>query len=159
MPRDTDSLTRLLTDAYLKDGLDDEMSRARRFGRELGLLLFEPILPPQCRADMMYQVLKRLAKICLDSTRQVDTGVRWGNQVLLVLPETSEEGVGITARKIGEQFAEHEFVHPSTGEKFQGRVRHAIRVFPGKVDDREVLLRDLRDNLEELDIPDKTEAE
>lgn len=159
MPRNTDSLTRLLTDEYLKYELDDEFSRARRFGREVSLLLLEPALPPHLRSGMIYQALKRLAKICLDSTRQVDKGVRWGNQVLLVLPETSEAGARTASRKIADKFAECVFTHSGTGEEFPGRLRHAIQVFPGPIDDRELLLRELRNDLVDAPIPDKTEAE
>ncbi|MBI3928828.1 MAG: hypothetical protein HY319_25025 [Armatimonadetes bacterium] len=150
MPRDKDGLTGLYTEEFLKQDMDSEMSRARRFGRDLGLLLLEPILPEHVKTDMLYQVLKKLARICESTTRQVDSGIRWGQQLLYVLPETSIEGVEVTSRKISHQFHECSFTHQGTGEKIPGRLRRALAVFPGEIEEKEELLQSLRDNLKEV---------
>ena len=62
MPSRRDNLTNLLHEEYLEEGLEDEMSRARRFGRDLSLLLLEPIIPEKLKPDMLYVVLKALAQ-------------------------------------------------------------------------------------------------
>ena len=50
MPREKDPLTKLFTNAYIKDDLPDELNRAKRFGRELGLMLLEPKIPEALRS-------------------------------------------------------------------------------------------------------------
>ncbi|MEW6277809.1 MAG: hypothetical protein AB1758_04230 [Candidatus Eremiobacterota bacterium] len=149
MPSRRDSLTNLLHEEYLEDGLDDEMSRARRFGRDLSLLLLEPIIPERLRPDMLYVVLKSLARTSAKTTRQVDVGVRWGQQLLYVLPETSEEGARVASNKIADQFAHLNFQDPSSEEKFPGRLRSSIVVYPRDIEDRKELLERLRDTLKE----------
>ncbi len=149
MPREKDSLTQLYTASYIEDDLEDEMSRARRFGRDLGLLLMEPVIPESLRLDMNYPVLKRLAQVCRACTRQVDSGVRLGNQVLLVLPETSADGIQTIATKIGEQFGECSFTHSNTGNTFQGEFREAQTVFPNEVQTARDLVEALKSQLKE----------
>ncbi len=149
MARDKDGLTGLFTDEFLKDELDAEISRARRFGRELGFLLLEPVLPSHLRTDMLYQTLKQLASICKQITRQIDIGIRWGQQLLYILPETSAQGVKAAFKKISTRFQEHSFKHDATGEIIPGKLRYSYIVFPGDIEEKKELLQFLRDNLKE----------
>ena len=149
MPRDIDALTQLYTAAYIEEDLADEMSRARRFGRDLGLLLLEPIIPDTLRLDMNYPVLKRLAQTCRHCTRQVDDGVRLANQILLVLPETSAEGIETIAGKIANSFEECTFTHSNTGQTFVGRFHDARVVFPNEIEDAHQLVDMLKAQLNE----------
>src|SRR5690606_32292127 len=120
MAREMDSLTGLLKEEWLKQGLDDELNRAERFGRDLGLLLLEPAIPDELIRDLSYPVLKKLGNVSKEVTRQVDVGVRLRNRLLWLLPETSEEGVKVARNKIAEKFAQQEFVDSSTGDSFKG---------------------------------------
>lgn len=147
MPREKDVLTQLYTPQYIDDDLNDELNRARRFGRDLGLLLLEPKIPDALRIDMAYPVLKKLAGICRELTRQVDDGVRLGNQILLVLPETGSEGVDTATDKIAEKFAECSFTHPSTGETFNGEFWEAKAVCREQEDSAKQVLKRLKQQL------------
>ena len=147
MPREKDVLTQLYTPQYIDDDLNDELIRARRFGRDLGLLLLEPKIPESVRIDMGYPVLKKLAVVCRELTRQVDDGVRLGNQILLVLPETGLEGVDTAADKIAGKFAESSFTHPSTGETFAGEFWVAKVVCREQEDSAQQVLGGLKQQL------------
>ncbi len=154
MPSRRDNLTNLLHEEYLEEGLEDEMSRARRFGRDLSLLLLEPVIPEKLKPDMLYVVLKALARLSAKTTRQVDVGVRWGQQLLYVLPETSDEGARVASGKIAEAFGKQSFTEPNTGETFAGRIRASVVVYPREIEDRKALLENLRDNLKEVAVPE-----
>lgn len=149
MAREMDSLTGLLKEEWLKQGLDDELNRAERFGRDLGLLMLEPLIPEELVRDLSYPVLKKLGHVSKEVTRIVDVGVRLKNRLLWLLPETSDDGVEVARRKIAEKFAEQEFVDSSTGESFQGRFRSAYFVFPSGTNERDKILERLAAELEE----------
>ena len=53
MAREMDSLTGLLKEEWLKQGLEDELNRAERFGRDLGLLMLEPDIPEELVRDLL----------------------------------------------------------------------------------------------------------
>lgn len=148
MAKEMDSLTGLLKEDWLKQGLDDELNRAERFGRDLGLLILEPEVPDELMRDLSYPVLKKLGNVSKEVTRQVDVGVRLKNRLLWLLPETSEDGVRVATQKISEKFSEQTFVDSSTGESFQGSFRSAYFVFPSQTKDREDILRRLVSHLE-----------
>lgn len=159
MARETDSLTGLLKEEWLKQGLEDELNRAERFGRDLGLLMLEPVIPEELIRDLNYPVLKKLGNVSKKVTRVVDVGVRMRNRLLWLLPETSEEGVKVAREKIAQQFSTHEFVDSATGEKFNGRFRSAYFVFPSQTDDREDILERLGTHLEDTDFETPTEPQ
>ena len=130
MAREMDSLTGLLKEDWLKQGLDDELNRAERFGRDLGILMLEPLIPEELVRDLSYPVLKKLGNVSKEVTRIVDVGVRLKNRLLWLLPE-------------------QEFVDSSTGESFNGRFRSAYFVFPSQTNERDKILERLAAELEE----------
>ena len=150
MAKEVDQLTTLLKEDWLKQGLDDELNRAERFGRDLGLLLIEPDIPADLKRDLMYPVMKKLGTLAKDVLRVVDVGVRIKDKLFFLLPETSVEGVEVATSKIAEKFHESTFVDASTGETYKGRFRSASIVFPGQTKDREGLLERLTAELKEV---------
>jgi hypothetical protein len=121
MAKEIDQLTTLLKEEWLKQGLDDELNRAERFGRDLGLLLIEPDIPADLKRDLMYPVLKKLGTLAKDVLRVVDVGVRIKDKLFFLLPETSVEGVEVATSKLAEKFHETTFVDASTGTHYKGR--------------------------------------
>ena len=100
MAREMDSLTGLLKEDWLKQGLDDELNRAERFGRDLGILMLEPLIPEELVRDLSYPVLKKLGNVSKEVTRIVDVGVRLKNRLLWLLPETSQDGVEVARARV-----------------------------------------------------------
>lgn len=150
MAKEIDQLTGLLKEEWLKQGLDDELNRAERFGRDLGILMLAPVIPGELERDLMYPVLKKLGRVSKEVLRIVDVGVRVKNKLLFLLPETSVEGVEVATRKIAEKYHEAEFVHSSTGESFQGTFKSAYFVFPSKEKERKDILERLTAALKEV---------
>ncbi len=150
MAKEIDQLTGLLKEEWLKQGLDDELNRAERFGRDLGLLMLEPVIPGELERDLMYPVLKKLGRVAKDVLRIVDVGVRVKNKLFFLLPETSVEGVEVATRKIAESYHEAVFVHDSTGESFSGTFRSAYFVFPSQEKERKDILQRLTAALKEV---------
>lgn len=151
MSEGKDRLTGLFTEDYLRVGLDQEFMRSRRFNRELAFILLEPAIPAEVRADMLYAVLKFLAKSVEAMTRQIDTGVRWGQQILVVLPETGNEGAGRVADKIREHFRQQTFTHPDTGAAIEVGLKSVLLVFPQDGPDKETILYNLREAIQQAD--------
>ena len=149
MAKEVDQLTTLLKEEWLKQGLDDELNRAERFGRDLGLLLLEPSIPEPLRRDLMYPVLKKLGLVAKEVLRIVDIGVRIKDKAFFLLPETSVDGVEVATKKIAERFSRETFVDASTGETYSGHFRSAYLVFPGQTKDREKILERLNAELKE----------
>lgn len=148
MAKEVDQLTSLLKEEWLKQGLDDELNRAERFGRDLGLLLLEPDISADIKRDLMYPVLKKLGMTCKEVLRIVDVGVRIKNRLFFLLPETSTQGVEVATTKIVEKFGAQSFVDASTGKTYNGKLRSAFLVFPGQTKDREGILERLAAELD-----------
>lgn len=152
MAKEIDQLTTLLREEWLKQGLDDELNRAERFGRDLGLLLIEPDIPVDLKRDLNYPVMKKLGVLAKEIFRIVDIGVRIKDKMFFLLPETSVEGVEVATKKLAERFAEMNFVDASSGETYQGRFRSASLVFPGQTKDRERIIERLTAELKETPV-------
>lgn len=148
MAKEVDQLTSLLKEEWLKQGLDDELNRAERFGRDLGLLLLEPDISADIKRDLMYPVLKKLGITCKEVLRIVDVGVRIKNRLFFLLPETSTQGVEVATAKIVEKFGAQSFVDASTGKTYNGKLRSAFLVFPGQTKDRDGILERLAAELD-----------
>jgi diguanylate cyclase (GGDEF)-like protein len=143
-----DRLTGLMTDQYLRGDLDMEFQRARRFNRELSFILLEPLIDDAARADMLYTVLKGLARSTDALIRDIDIAVRWGQQVLLVLPETGRSGAETVEGKVRENFSQLQFKHPETGAEIAVSVRSVVIVFPHDGADKETVLYNLREGIQ-----------
>lgn len=150
MAKEIDQLTTLLREEWLKQGLDDELNRAERFGRDLGLLLIEPEIPVSLKRELNYPVMKKLGVLAKEIFRIVDIGVRIKDKLFFLLPETSVEGVEVATSKLAQRFAETSFVDASTGETYHGRFRSASLVFPGQTKDRENILERLTAELKDM---------
>lgn len=144
----TDRLTGLLTDEYLRDDLDLEFQRARRFKRELSFMLFEPCIGDAASADMAYSVLKSVARQAAPKIRDIDTGVRWGQRILVVMPETGRAGAEVVEKKIRDGFSKLVFKHPETEREVPVKLRSAILVYPQDGADKDALLNNLRERLQ-----------
>lgn len=148
MTETTDRLTGLLTDDYLRSDLDMEFQRARRFNRDLSFILIEPVVDDATRADVAYTVLKAVARESTSKLRDIDIAVRWGQQVLIVLPETGRSGAETVEHKIRDSFGQLVFKHPEDGRDISVALRSIVLVFPHDGSDKETLLYLLRDRLQ-----------
>jgi PleD family two-component response regulator len=99
-----DRATGLFNDRFLRPILEDELARAHRYGRSLGVLLIEPAaggldLPPAEARD----VLRRMAGAVANTLRDVDTpGVlsHTPPSILALLPDTDASGTAHAAARV-----------------------------------------------------------
>ena len=105
----TDELTGLANRREARERVEYESRRTRRSGRPFSLALidvdgFKTVNDAYGHAvgdQLLIEVARRIER----SLRRQDTLARWGgDELLLLLPETSEQGASVLARKIVENF-------------------------------------------------------
>jgi diguanylate cyclase (GGDEF)-like protein len=105
-----DALTGLYNHRAFQERLREEMARARRYGKPLTLLYCDIDDFARINTELGYQVgdsiLRRLAEVltAVDSSgrlRESDVAARFGGEeVVILLPETSKEGASIKAERL-----------------------------------------------------------
>lgn len=91
----TDPLTGLLNRRYLNDRLEEEVSRSKRYGRTLSILMVDvdkfKIYNDRFGHFMGDKVLKAIADSMLNSVRAIDILSRYGgDEFVIILPETEQ---------------------------------------------------------------------
>jgi diguanylate cyclase (GGDEF)-like protein len=117
----TDPLTGLWNRRWMGETLDREVSRAQRFGHEISMIIldvddFKKINDRygHLQGDI---VLERVADRVRDATRSIDVAARYGgDELALILLETSRDGAKIVAERLRESAREMEIPLPE-GEK------------------------------------------
>ena len=106
-----DRVTGLFNDRFIRPVLEDELARAHRYGRPVGVLLIESRLPdapldsnsPPEDPAVDEEVLKQMAAAVAGTLRDVDTpGVlgRRPPQLLAILPDTDISGTAHAAGRV-----------------------------------------------------------
>jgi diguanylate cyclase (GGDEF)-like protein len=123
----TDSLTGIANRHHLFEVGAQELSRARRFGHRLSALMLD--IDHFKAVNDMYghasgdEVLRGVARACLDVTRDIDIVARYGGEeFVILLPETDMAG----AYLVGERLREH--VEQTVTETERGAVGVTISV-------------------------------
>jgi diguanylate cyclase (GGDEF)-like protein len=101
----TDEVTGLSTRQRFDELIEDEVERAARFGKELSLVLISiddigrvSDTHGQLQGD---EVLREVARILQDSSREVDMAARYGRgELAAALPETGTEGAMVIADRV-----------------------------------------------------------
>jgi diguanylate cyclase (GGDEF)-like protein len=107
----TDELTGLNNRRAFDDALASEVERARRFGSDLGLVLIDLDNFKAVNDTYGHQqgdlVLREVARVLRDSSREIDHSARYGGEELaVVLPGTDLEGAFNRAERIREEIAQ-----------------------------------------------------
>jgi PleD family two-component response regulator len=100
-----DRTTGLFNDRFIRPVLEDELARAHRYGRALGILLVEPLVEDGSMpgAEEQEDTLKTIAAAVASTLRDVDTpGVLSHRppQLLAVLPDTDIAGTAHAASRV-----------------------------------------------------------
>ncbi len=109
-----DGLTGLYNRRYFQERLTEEISRIKRYGGELSLILLD--VDHFKRVNDTYghlvgdEVLKGLAHILVCETRQSDIVARYGGEeFIILLPSTSLDGALVLAERLRKRVAETTF--------------------------------------------------
>ncbi|MEN6429344.1 MAG: GGDEF domain-containing protein [Coriobacteriales bacterium] len=142
----TDELTDLHNYRYLQQRLDDEVSRARRYGKTLSFLMLDVDDFKHVNDEHGHLVgdgvLAGLGRILKQSVREVDVVARYGGEEFSVLlPETDAAGAFIVAEKIREAVSLHKFPDEEGEPTIHVTVSVGLANLPVHADDKESLLK------------------
>lgn len=117
----TDELTKLYNRRYINRKLDEEFRRATRYKRPLSLLMFDADHFKSVNDTYGHAfgdvVLRDIARIILDTAREVDICGRFGGEEFIaILPDTELDRALIVGDRIRKNVESHEFAdgHHST---------------------------------------------
>jgi len=114
-----DSLTGLYNRRYFEEQLRIELERSRRYDNDLAFLILD--IDKFKNVNDTYghlngdKILKEIAQIILDSSRNIDIPIRYGGEeFVILLPETHLDGAKVIAERLRRRVEGHAF--PLTGE-------------------------------------------
>jgi two-component system cell cycle response regulator len=109
----TDRMTKLFSHHYFQQNLEEEISRAHRYGATLSLIMFD--IDHFKKFNDTYGhlqgdvIIKKIADILRSSVRNIDFTARYGGEEFAVIvPQVDAKGAGVVAeriRKSVEQFS------------------------------------------------------
>lgn len=147
MPIPKDKLTGFYSESVLDEMLELEILREERYKRNLTLLIFQFEIPKRFQTDMYFPIFKRISKEIAGFTRRLDLKFRMKNRVLILLPETDEDGAQKAAIKVKENLEAVEFYHDMSDEYFHIKVYFSVGLYPGDGKKPDDLLTYLNDGL------------
>lgn len=134
---DIDDLTGLYNMRSIYQKLDNEISRARRFNRAVGVVMMDmdDFKNVNDSHDHLFGsfVLTEVGRIIRDNIRSVDFAARYGgDEFLIALSETSVDGAGLFSERLRAVIEAHRFVNKQTSMKLSASL--GLCVFePAKV--------------------------
>lgn len=136
-----DELTGLPNRRAFEAALGEELERARRFGRGFGLVLTDVDRFKEVNDRLGHAagdgVLREVARRLRTAIRSVDRLARFGgDEVALILPETTPAEAAAVARRLVESVGREPF-----GDDLAVTVSAGVAVFPVDGGDRETLFR------------------
>ena len=131
----TDELTGLHNRRYLLERMEQEISRAKRYGNALSLLLFDLDFFKVVNDIYGYEWGDVLLKSIADKLRQVirkeDILTRYGDEeFVVVLPNTSEENAFLFAERFRKEVERMEFIPAGEEERHPITISGGIATFP-----------------------------
>ncbi len=148
----TDELTSLHNYRYLQQRLDEEIERARRYGKNLSLVMldvddFKGVNDAHGHivGDAVLAELGAVVKRCV---REVDVVARYGGEEFsVILPETDASGAYVVAEKIREAVSAHDFCDSGGVATVNLTISLGVSCYPEHAHDKETLLRQADDAL------------
>jgi two-component system cell cycle response regulator len=111
----SDGLTSIANLRYLQEFLERELARSRRYGRELSVILLDIDHFKAVNDSLGHLcgdfVLRELCQLLARRVRREELLARYGGEeLLLALPETTEEGAAVYAERLRAMVEAHRFV-------------------------------------------------
>ncbi len=126
-----DPLTSILNRRTLLEKILDEQIRSRRSQKRFSLLLLDIKKCSRFNERFGYEcgdyIIKKTARFVEDIVRERDFTARWqGDQFMILLPETEEEGVEIIKNKINNSLEQTIFTYNGVDHKIEFLFSHLI---------------------------------
>jgi diguanylate cyclase (GGDEF)-like protein len=131
----TDELTGLHNRKYLLERMDQEISRAKRYGNALSLLLFDLDFFKVVNDIYGYEwgdvLLKSIADKLRNVIRKEDILTRYGDEeFVVVLPNTAEDNAFLFAERFRKEVERMEFIPAGEEERHPITISGGISTFP-----------------------------
>lgn len=131
----TDELTGLHNRKYLQERLEQEISRAKRYGTKLSCLLFDLDFFKVVNDIYGYEwgdvLLRSIADKLKQLIRKEDILTRYGDEeFLLILPNTSEENAFLFGERFRRDIEKMEFIPAGEEEKHPITISGGISTYP-----------------------------
>lgn len=131
----TDELTGLHNRKYLQERLEQEISRAKRYGTKLSCLLFDLDFFKVVNDIYGYEwgdvLLRSIADKLKQLIRKEDILTRYGDEeFLLILPNTSEENAFLFAERFRRDIEKMEFIPAGEEERHPITISGGISSYP-----------------------------
>ena len=131
----TDELTGLHNRKYLQERLEQEISRARRYGNKLSCLLFDLDFFKVVNDIYGYEwgdvLLRSIADKLKQLIRKEDILTRYGDEeFLLILPNTSEDNAFLFAERFRRDIERMEFIPAGEEERHPITISGGISTYP-----------------------------
>ena len=131
----TDELTGLHNRKYLHERLEQEISRAKRYGTKLSCLLFDldffKVVNDIYGYDWGDVLLRSIADKLKQLIRKEDILTRYGDEeFLLILPNTSEENAYLFAERFRRDIEKMEFIPAGEDERHPITISGGISTYP-----------------------------
>lgn len=145
----TDELTGLHNRRYLNERLEQEISRAKRYGTSLSCLLFDLDFFKVVNDIYGYEwgdvLLRSIADKLKQLIRKEDVLTRYGDEeFLLILPNTSEDNAFLFAERFRHDIERMEFIPAGEEERHPITISGGISTFPcieGAEEDANTIIR------------------
>ena len=131
----TDELTGLHNRKYLHERLEQEISRAKRYGTKLSCLLFDldffKVVNDIYGYDWGDVLLRSIADKLKQLIRKEDILTRYGDEeFLLILPNTSEDNAFLFAERFRRDIEKMEFIPAGEEERHPITISGGISTYP-----------------------------
>ena len=145
----TDELTGLHNRKYLHERLEQEMSRAKRYGTKLSCLLFDLDFFKVVNDIYGYEwgdvLLRSIADKLKQLIRKEDILTRYGDEeFVVILPNTSEDNAFIFAERFRREIEKMEFIPAGEEERHPITISGGIATYPcieGAEEDSNTIIR------------------
>ncbi len=122
----TDRLTGLYNRQYFEEIVTTEFERAKRYRTQLGCILFDIDHFKLVNDDYGHlvgdTVLKEIGGLVMETLRRADIAARYGGEeFVIILPETTREGVFLVAERLRSAVEEHQFCEENPPENKEMR--------------------------------------
>ncbi len=142
----TDRLTGLYNFGYFLERLKEERIRAERYHRLLSLVIMDldnfKVFNDTNGHPAGNEVLKKVARILKEESREVDVTARYGGEELvLILPETSRKRASELAERIRHRIEATSFDHMESQPSGRVTLSAGVATFPVDASNEEALIK------------------
>jgi diguanylate cyclase (GGDEF)-like protein len=132
----TDGLTRLHNHRFFQDRLQSETKRSDRSGAPLALLLLDlddfKLLNDRFGHSVGDEVLRRVARVLIDTVRDTDVPARYGGEEFVVIaPGTDAGGAMILAEKLREGVSRASLIREGLPAEVELTVSIGVSLYAG----------------------------